>query len=74
MARGKASNSTPSPISDEKYAAREREYRARDALSTLTRADEIRRDKALMRDVKTEAKRVIKTASSVVGAKPKRGT
>lgn len=64
----------PAPISDAKYEARERQYHARDALSILTRADEIRRDKSLMRDVKAEAKRVVKTASLVIGRKPKQGT
>lgn len=53
--------------------ARERKYRAEDALRTLSRADEIRSDKGLMRDVKSHAKQQIKVASKVLGtAKPPR--
>lgn len=33
----------------------EREWKAKDALSTLTRAEEIRRDKQLMKDVQAHA-------------------
>lgn len=53
---------TPIPATADK----EDRWRARDALSTLTRADEIRRDKALMRDVKAEAKAQIKTVGRVL--------
>ena len=35
--------------------ARERKYRAEDAIRTLTRAEEIKGDKGLMRDVKAHA-------------------
>ncbi len=41
-------------------------WRARDALSTLQRAEEIRRDKPLMRAAKVEAKKQLKALSSVV--------
>lgn len=34
----------------------ERKYRAQDAMRTLTRADEIRQDKSLMREVQKVAK------------------
>lgn len=45
--------------------ARERRYRAEDALNTLTRAEEIKRDKGLMRDVKACAQAKMKELSSV---------
>ena len=38
---------------------REQKYRAQEALSTLTRAAEIKKDSALMRDVKTLAKQTM---------------
>lgn len=50
--------SAPSAVDDMKW-------RARDALSTLSRAEEIRRDKSLMKAVKTEAKQQVKSLSSV---------
>lgn len=34
----------------------ERRYRAEDGMRTLARAEEIRKDKALMKDIKTQAK------------------
>lgn len=40
-------------------------YRARDALSTLSRAEEIKRDKPLMKAVKTEARNQVKSLSRV---------
>lgn len=40
-------------------------YRARDALSTLSRAAEIKSDKELMKAVKAEAKKQIKSLSCV---------
>ncbi len=46
-------------------------YRARDALSTLKRADEIQRDKPLMRAVKACAKEDIKALSKVASGKRK---
>ncbi len=60
-----------SPMRDPEYAEREKKYRARDALSTLTRAEEIRRDRSLMKDVKAEARQQAKALSSVTG-KPSR--
>lgn len=47
-------------------AADERKWRAEDALRTLTRADEIRKDAQLMRDVKKCAAEQIKTAQTVI--------
>jgi hypothetical protein len=38
----------------------ERRYKAQDAMSTLARADEIRGDRALMKDVQMLAKRTMK--------------
>lgn len=40
-------------------------YRARDALSTLSRAEEIKRDKPLMKAVKAEARNQVKSLSKV---------
>lgn len=40
-------------------------YRAKDALHTLARAEEIKRDKPLMKAVKAEAKSEIKRLSGV---------
>lgn len=46
-----------SPIrSDKDYEAKERRYRAEDALRSINRAAEIKGDKQLMRDVKSLAK------------------
>ncbi len=74
MARSKKtepSNAVPTAGIGKDYAAQEKKYRAEDALRTLTRADEIRRDTSLMRDVKAHAKNQIKTVGRVL-AKPKR--
>lgn len=59
------------PRMSAEHERREKQYRAEDALRTLTRADEIRRDAGLMRDVKSHAKTQIKTAARVLGGKPK---
>lgn len=48
----------PAPYDDMKY-------RARDALSTLSRAEEIKRDKPLMKAVKAEARNQVKSLSKV---------
>lgn len=40
-------------------------YRARDALSTLSRAEEIKRDKTLMKAVKAEAKMQVKSLTNM---------
>lgn len=45
--------------------ARERRYKAEDALRCLTRATEVQRDKALMRDVKALAQQQMKELSAV---------
>lgn len=48
-------------------------WRARDALSTLTRAQEITRDKALMKHVKQEAREQAKALSKVCSPNKKSG-
>lgn len=45
MAKSKAAKSSPA------YPEEDKKWRAEDALRTLTRAEEIRGDKALMKDV-----------------------
>lgn len=59
---------TVSAASRAESEARERRYRAEDALRTLTRAKEIERDRALMRDVKTVAREQLKTLQNVTGS------
>ena len=55
------SNASPMKISEDKdHEARERKYRAEEALSVLERAEEHKRDKVLMKDVKALAKNKIK--------------
>lgn len=66
MAKNKLSGVAGGPSSVPEYRPskaqmqEERRYRARDALSTLTRADEIRKDKALMKDVRCVVKEQVK--------------
>ena len=47
----------------------EMKYRARDALNTLTRAEEIRRDKPLMAHVKKHAREEMKSMAKVCAPK-----
>lgn len=49
-------NDAPSPSTDKSYEARERKYRAEDALRDLERAEAHKRDKSLMSDVKKLAR------------------
>lgn len=49
----------------------DRSWEARDALSTLTRADAIRKDRVLMKAVKSEARNQIKTVSRVLPTRKK---
>lgn len=49
-------------------AASDRKYRAEDALRTIQRADEVRRDKGLMRDVKKLAKEQVRILNKVAGS------
>jgi hypothetical protein len=48
-----------------------RKYRAKDAFETLTRAEEFKRDKSLMKDVKAHARNHAKVVAAVIS--PKRG-
>jgi len=69
-AKAKASSpvTTAYPVAN---SAQDRKYRAEDALRTITRADEIKKDRALMGDVRKLANEQMKTLASVAG-KPKR--
>lgn len=51
------------PKADKKYAERERRYAAEEGLRTLNRAAEIKRDKVLLKDIKTLAKEQMKAVS-----------
>lgn len=64
MARGNKLSKAISPIATAP-AHDEMKYRARDALSTLTRAEEIKRDKTLMPHVKKEARLQAKALEKV---------
>lgn len=57
----------PRPTAEQQ--AERRRYEAQDALRTLTRAEEIKRDRALMKDVKCCAREEAKRLSSVLGKK-----
>ena len=46
-------------------ALQERQWRAEDALRTITRADEIKRDTTLMRDVKQIANKQLQTLNKI---------
>jgi hypothetical protein len=60
MAKNKLLDSAPAmPRMTKAEQASNDRYRAQDALSTLTRAEEIRKDAALMRDVKSLAKQTV---------------
>lgn len=71
MAR-KPSRSQPTEAVHAIDTAERDRYRAEDALRTLKRAEEIRGDRELMRDVKSYAKQEIKNVARVLG-KPKPG-
>lgn len=61
-----AANPAPTKMSREQ-AAQERRWRAEDALRTLSRADEIKRDAGLMRDVRGMANEQMKALQKVAG-------
>lgn len=48
---------------NDKYAEQERRYKAEDAARILARAEEIRKDKILMKDVKSHVKMMNKACS-----------
>lgn len=50
----------------------ERQWRAQDALHTLTRAQEIQKDSRLMADVRKFAKQQVQTLSKVAGPPAKK--
>lgn len=56
---------TAYPAKDEAHDMRERRYRAEEALRTLCRADEIRRDRLLMADIKIVAREQRKSLEGV---------
>lgn len=62
----KASRAKPRLSEDEKR------WRAQEALSTLTRAEQIRADTALMADVKKYAQAQVRTLTKVAGATPEK--
>lgn len=59
----------PAPMTDKSYEARERRYKAEDALRTLTRAEECKRDKTLMSDVRRLANEQMKSLQSLSGGR-----
>lgn len=62
----------PAAMVGSPYAAVDRKYKAEDALRTLTRADEIRRDGSLMKDVQKLAKEQMGTLAKVAAPAKKR--
>lgn len=58
---------TANPSIDKDHEAERKRYRAEDALRDIERAEGHKRDKELMRDVKSVAKEKIKTMSKVCG-------
>lgn len=52
-------------------SAQERKWRAQDALSTITRAAEIQKDRALMSEVRKIAQQQVKSLSEVAGKTPR---
>lgn len=70
-----ASRAMPVAVAYKPSAAEKKEqmrYRAEDAIRTLTRAEEIRKDPTLMKAVKTHAQEQVKTMQSVCKAAPKK--
>lgn len=58
-------NDAPSPSTDKSYEARERKYKAEDALRDIERAEQHKRDKALMSDVKKLAQDKVKSLKNI---------
>jgi hypothetical protein len=56
---------TPSTSSNKDYEARERKYKAEDALRDIERAEQHKRDKALMGDVKKLAQDKVKSLKNI---------
>ena len=57
-------NPVPEAVPSKEWEERERKYKAEEALRTLQRADEVRRDKALMKDVKNLATQQLKAVTN----------
>lgn len=53
------------PTTDRDYEERERKYRARNALEDIERAEQHKRDKALMSDVKKLAKEKVNSLKNI---------
>lgn len=53
------------PTPDANYEARERKYKAEDALRSLQRAEEVKADKGLMKDVKALATQQMKALGKI---------
>ncbi len=58
-------NDAPTASTDKSYEARERKYRAEDALRDIERAEGHKRDKSLMGDVKKLAQDKVKSLKSI---------
>lgn len=65
----KLTNSTATVSPPREHEAQERRYRAEEALRTITRAEEHKRDRSLMKDVKACAREQAKTLNCVLGKK-----
>lgn len=73
MARRRLNTASPAMAGiSEADAAERRSYEARDAIRTLQRAEEIKADRGLMRDVKREAVSQQKALAKVTGRQPKK--
>lgn len=58
-------NDAPTASIDKSYEARERKYRAEDALRDIERAEQHKRDKALMSDVKKLARDKVNSLKNI---------
>jgi hypothetical protein len=65
MAKGNKVSGLVGPVATKTNAAQERRWQAEDALRTITRAQEIQRDRPLMREVKRVAAEQVKTLQRV---------
>lgn len=67
-ARAALAPANPAPVKmSREQAQQERRWRAEDALRTLSRAEEIKRDAGLMRDVRGMANEQMKALGKVAG-------
>lgn len=65
--KSRAKSKSPSVLVGVPSTDMDRKYRAEDALRTLSRADEIKRDGSLMRDLKKLAQQQVAALSKVAG-------